>query len=49
MEKQRTKKDDGRYQIFYSFGVTSKQAEKETPSSTTSYKDHAPTSTAVKR
>jgi hypothetical protein len=44
MEKQRIKKDDGRYQIFYSFGAENKQTEKEAPNSTTSDENHVSTS-----
>ena len=40
MEKQRVTKDDGRYQIFYSFKDNGKQAGKGAPSSTASYNDH---------
>ena len=41
MEKQRVTKDDGRYQVFYSFKDNGKQAGKCAPSSIESYNDHA--------
>lgn len=49
MEKQRVTKDDGRYQIFYTFGAVDKQEEKETPGKTMRYNDHASTSKGGKK